>query len=101
MIKLSSSGFLPFFLAIWFRIFCASFWLLRDNNQYGDCGINLEQIQYGSLQWRHNEHKGVSNHRGLDCLFNRQIKESIEAPRHWPLCEEFTGDRWITRTNGQ
>ena len=22
-----------------------------------------------------------------------QIKENIKAPRHWPLCEEFTGDR--------
>ena len=24
-----------------------------------------------------------------------------KAPRHWPLCGEFTGDRWIPRTNGQ
>ena len=30
-----------------------------------------------------------------------QIKENIKAPRHWPLCGEFTGDWWITRTNGQ
>ena len=30
-----------------------------------------------------------------------QIKEYIKAPRHWPLCGEFTGDRWIARTNGQ
>ena len=30
-----------------------------------------------------------------------QIKENIKAPRHWPLCGEFTGDRWIPRTNGQ
>ena len=28
-----------------------------------------------------------------------QIKENINAPRHWPLCGEFTGDRWIPRTN--
>ena len=27
--------------------------------------------------------------------------ENIEAQRHWPLCGEFTGDRWIPRTNGQ
>ena len=26
---------------------------------------------------------------------------NIKAPRHWPLCGEFTGDRWISRTNGQ
>ena len=31
-----------------------------------------------------------------------QIKENIKATRHWPLCwGEFTGDRWIPRTNGQ
>ena len=24
-----------------------------------------------------------------------------QAPRHWPLCGEFTGDRWIPRTKGQ
>ena len=30
-----------------------------------------------------------------------QIKENIKVPRHWPLCGEFTGDRWIPRTNGQ
>ena len=26
-----------------------------------------------------------------------QIKENTKAPRHWPLCGEFTGDRWIPR----
>ena len=30
-----------------------------------------------------------------------RIKENIKAPRHWPLCGEFTGDQWILRTNGQ
>ena len=29
-----------------------------------------------------------------------QIKENTKAPRHWPLCGEFTGDRWISRKNG-
>ena len=24
-----------------------------------------------------------------------QIKENMKARRHWPLCGEFTGDRWI------
>ena len=28
-------------------------------------------------------------------------KKNIKAPRHWPLCGEFTGDRWIPGTNGQ
>ena len=29
-----------------------------------------------------------------------QIKENIKAPRHWHLCGEFTGDRWIHRRKG-
>ena len=29
-----------------------------------------------------------------------QIKENIEAPRHWPLCGEFTVDRWIHHETG-
>ena len=34
-------------------------------------------------------------------FFQAQIKENIKASRHWPLCGEFTGDRWIPRTKGQ
>ena len=30
-----------------------------------------------------------------------QIKENIKAPRHWPLCGEFAGHRWILYTKGQ
>ena len=30
-----------------------------------------------------------------------QIKKNIEAPRHWHLCGEFNGDRWIPRTKDQ
>ena len=38
----------------------------------------------------------------VDATFiQAQIKEDIKAPRHWPLCGEFTGDRLIPRTNGQ
>ena len=28
-------------------------------------------------------------------VIQTQIKENIKAPRHWPLCGEFTGDQWI------
>ena len=58
-----------------------------------------------SLQWRHNKHDGVSNHTALRLFIQpfiqAQIKENIKALRHWPLSGEFTGDRWIPRTNGQ
>ena len=52
-----------------------------------------------SLHWHHNGRDGVSNHQPHDCLFNRffqvHIKANIKAPRHWPLCVEFTGDRGL------
>ena len=33
-------------------------------------------------------------------VIQAQVKENIKAPRHWPMCEEFTGDRWIPLTKG-
>ena len=58
-----------------------------------------------SLQWRHNDRDGISNDQPHDCLlsrlFRRSSKKNIKAPRHWPLCGEFTDDRWIPRTKGQ
>ena len=54
------------------------------------------------LKWRHNGHDGVPNHQPRECLLSHlMITENITAPRHWPLCGELTGDRWIPRTNGQ
>ena len=62
---------------------------LDDNGWFS---IIIVLLSPKSLQWRH-------------CLLNRllkaQIKENIKTPRHWPLCGEFTGDRWIPRTEGQ
>ena len=34
-------------------------------------------------------------------VYSGADKENIKSPRHWPLCEEFTDDRWIPRKNGQ
>ena len=34
-------------------------------------------------------------------VYSDADQRNIKAPRHWPLCGEFTGDRWILRTNGQ
>ena len=70
-------------------------------NSYGFYVVRLKKLW--RLQWRHNEHNGVSNHRRLHCLLNRlfRCKRNIKAPRHWPLWGEFNGDRWIPRTNFQ
>ena len=67
--------------------------------------IDLPHIFRHTWQWRHNGCDGVSNHQPHDCLLNRfiqaQMKENTKAPRHWPLCGEFTSHRWIPRTNGK
>ena len=60
--------------------------------QWVNNSISLNVVS--PLQWRHNEHNGVLNHQPHR-LFNVRIKENIRAPRHWPLCGEFTGDGWI------
>ena len=57
-----------------------------------------------TLQWRHNERYGVSNHQPQDQpqpFIQAQSKENINAPRHRPLCGEFTSDRWIPHTKGR
>ena len=61
-------------------------------------------LGFTTLQWRRNGCRGVSNHQSHNCKLNRLLRcrsENIKAPRHWPLCGEFTGDRWIPRPNGQ
>ena len=47
------------------------------------------------LQWRHNGHDGVSNHRHIDCLCNRLGAD------HWPIWGEFAGDRLIRASNAK
>ena len=52
-------------------------------------------------QWAWWRHRSPASWLFTQPFIRAQIKENIKAPRHWPLCEEFTGDRWILRTNGQ
>ena len=50
------------------------------------------------MRWRL---KSTASRLFTQPFIQTQIKENTKAPRHWPLCGEFTGDRWIPRTNGQ
>ena len=72
--------------------------LLYQTPQYpakkGPAWLDLENFMFpcllASLLWRHNGRDGFPNHQPHDCLRNRfvqtQIKESIKALRHCPLC---------------
>ena len=42
----------------------------------------MKSLFPGSLQWRHNDHDGVSNHQPRDCLFNRLFRRrSKKTPK--------------------
>ena len=68
-------------------------------------GAEFVHMHVVSVQLRHSGRDGVSNHQPHHSFsqpfIQTQIEENIKAPRLWPLCGEFTGDRWIPRTNGQ
>ena len=57
-----------------------------------------------SLQWRHNDHGGVSNHQPCGCLLNRLFIrrwKKTSKLRVTGLCAGIHRDRWIPRTKGQ
>ena len=84
----------------WSRMPCH---MLTHYDRLMQQGISSNDIDSESLRWCQNAWDSVSNRQPNDCFLTfiqTQIKESIKAPCHWPLCGEFTGDRWILRTNG-
>ena len=52
-------------------------------------------------QWARWRPKSPASRLFTQPIIQVQIKENIKAPRHWPLCGEFTDGRWIPRTNDQ
>ena len=75
--------------------------ILRLNDSFQGSSCSYAHVIMMALRWRHNGRDCVSNHQPHDCLLNLLFKVNIKAPRHWPLCGEFIGDRWFPRTNGQ
>ena len=67
--------------------------------------ISFHPWQSEPLQWHHNQRDGVSNHQRHECLLNRlfrlRSKKTSKLRVTGLCCGEFTGDRWIPRTNGQ
>ena len=57
-------------------------------NSYG-----CKKKRHLPLNWRHNDHDGVSNPQPNGCLLNRLFRRrsKLKAPRHWPLCGEIIG----------
>ena len=65
--------------------------------------LNFTATFSSSLQWRHNEHDGVSNHQRLDCLLSRLFRRKWEKTSkfrvtglcvgHSPVTGEFPTQR--------
>ena len=51
--------------------------------------ITIEIIWYENVN---QEEKSPVSRLFTQLFFRGQIKVNIKAPRHWPLCGEFTGD---------
>ena len=45
-----------------------------------------------TIQWRHNEHDDVSNHRRLDCLLNRLFRRRSTKTSKLPVTGPFEGN---------
>ena len=70
---------------------------------YRNNSITADQLTT-TLQWRHNERNGVSNHQPQHCLLNRlfrHISKKTLKLRVTGLFGEFPGDQGIPRTKGQ
>ena len=52
-------------------------------------------------QWARWRLKSPASRLFTETFIQAQIKENIKALLHWPLCGEYTGDRWIPHTNCQ
>ena len=49
-----------------------------------------------SLQWRHNERDGVSNHRRLDCLLNRLFRRRSKKTSELRVIGFYEGNPLVT-----
>ena len=52
--------------------------------------------EYTSLQWRHNEHNGVSNHQPDDCLLNRLFRLTSKKPQTPASLALYVGNSPVT-----
>ena len=70
-----------------------------STTKHEPCIINEMCCSLFSLQWRHNERGGVSNHRHLDCLLNHSFRRrSKKSPKlrvtgNSPVTGEFPAQR--------
>ena len=114
LVKLQSdrTAATPYLAGLKFReILRLNVWIKAHSSYHDDMLIILyftEQIHKHSLTCHFNDVIMTAMASQITSLtivssnvYSGADQGSIKAPRQWPLCGEFTGDRWIPRTNGQ
>ena len=80
---------------------CLVKWYTYGYNFLGFSHTEIEPFITMTSKWQRWRLKSPASRLFTQLFIQTQIKKTPKAPRHWPLCGEFTGDRWIPRTNGQ
>ena len=85
---------------------CGHLRVAKDENEYVSFNLYRRFLKKftGTLQWRHNERDGVSNHQPHDCLFTllfRHRSKKTSKLRVTGLCEGNSLMTGYFRTNGQ
>ena len=80
-------------------IFVINVWNISSMSVYFCKWLQLWSSLYPTLQWRHNECDGVSNHQPRDCLFKRLFRRRSKKTSKLRVNDLF--DRWIPHTKGQ
>ena len=63
---------------------------------YGISHKTCAQFRRASLQWRHNEHNGVSDHQPHDCLFNRLFSRRSKKTSKLRVTDLCVGNSPVT-----
>ena len=81
----------PFFMTSWIYTLCVTGLFCGESTGYTKGQWCRALKVFFSLQWRHNEHDGISNHWRLDCLLRRLFKHRSQKTSKLyltGLCEE-------------
>ena len=62
----------------------------------GEIQVLIHIISAMTLQWRHNEHGGVSNHRRSDCLFNHLFRRRSRKTSKRRVTGLYAGNSRVT-----
>ena len=72
-----------------------------DDTEYGLKYMCYPRCFTLTSEWARWRLRSPASRLCTQLFIQTQIKENTKAPRHWPLCGEFTVERWIPHTKGQ